>query len=284
MNGMKNGYVRIIAITLINLAVAGAYFWVLEQLGALEKVYADPTLFLVVGGGFSGLMIGVALLFYKLVDQKPLRTLGFSLKRKDGLFAAAMSVVTVSSYMLFVKGLELAGLLSIELTDDYFSSHQYLAILPLLIGWFLGALHEEITNRAYFHSNLRHLRLIKLLLVSSLIFAVMHVFKGLDPLYFIILFSGGVTFMYIYVKSGNVWTGTIIHAVMNFSNSFFLNDNPDTQNALILLTNIEETQAYLLLFGFNVALSILLIVLTRISYKKTEKREEALRYPQSAKL
>jgi membrane protease YdiL (CAAX protease family) len=280
---MKNGYIRILAITLINLAVAGVYFWILGQLGMAEKVYADPTLSLLIGGGFSALMIGVALLFYKLVDKKPVRTLGFSFSKKDGMVAATMSLVAILCYLFFVKGLELAGLLSIEFTADYFSSHQYLAVLPLLISWLLAALHEEITNRAYFYANLRHMKMIKMIVVSSLIFAVMHVFKGLDPLYFLILFFGGLTFMYIYVKSKNVWTGTIVHAVMNFSNSFFLNDNPDAKGTLILLTNIEETQAYLLLFGFNVALSILLIVLTRILYKKREEREETLSRPQSVK-
>ncbi|TWT00487.1 hypothetical protein [Planomicrobium sp. CPCC 101079] len=62
---MKNGYVRILVIALINLAVAGVYFWVLGQLDMAEKVYADPTLFLLAGGGFSAVMIGVALLSAK---------------------------------------------------------------------------------------------------------------------------------------------------------------------------------------------------------------------------
>lgn len=272
---MKLEYMRIFVLTIITLVVAGIYFGVLGSMGLTEKVYSDPTLIVLVGGGISVVLIGITLLFYKFVDKKPLATLGFSLKKMDGLFAVSMSVVVLLCYWLFMKGLEKAGFFKIEYATDYFSSHHYLLILPFLFSLLLGALHEEIGNRAYFYANLSHLKVLKLLLVSSLIFAVMHVFKGLNPFYFITLFTGGITFMYLYIKTGNVWVGTIIHATMNFSNSFFLNDNPNVQFTLILLKDLDEAKAYPLYVAYSVGLSALLIVLTKILYKKIQVSHEA---------
>ena len=65
-----------------------------------------------------------------------------------------------------------------------------------------------------------------MLIVPSLIFAFMHVFKGLNLIYFISLFMNGFLFMYIYIKSGNIWVGTIIHATMNFCNGYFFDECP----------------------------------------------------------
>ena len=81
--------------------------------------------------------------------------------------------------------------------------------------------------------------------------------------------------MYLYIKTGNVWVGTIIHATMNFSNSFFLNDNPNVQFTLILLKDLDEAKAYPLYVAYSVGLTALLIVLTKILYKKIQVSHEA---------
>ena len=74
---MKLEYMRIFVLTIITLVVAGIFFGVLGSMGLTEKVYSDPTLIVLVGGGISVLLIGITLLFYKFVDKKPLATLGF---------------------------------------------------------------------------------------------------------------------------------------------------------------------------------------------------------------
>ena len=119
---MKLEYMRIFVLTIITLVVAGIFFGVLGSMGLTEKVYSDPTLIVLVGGGISVLLIGITLLFYKFVDKKPLATLGFSLKKMDGLFAVSMSVVVLLCYWLFMKGLEKAGFLKIEYATEFFVS------------------------------------------------------------------------------------------------------------------------------------------------------------------
>ena len=240
-------------------------------MGIREQVYQDPLLFVVFGGGISVSMIGVALLFYKIIDKKPIRTLGFSIKKGDLLFSLIASLIVFLCYWLFVRGLEIAHLVSFEYDYGFLSSHQYLFIFPFLISWILAALHEEITNRAYFYKNLQHLRLFRMLIISSLLFAIMHVFKGLSPVYFLILFITGISFMYIYFKSGAVWVGSIIHAFMNFANSFFLNEDVNSKFSFIVLKDIQEAKAYALYFAFTIGLNILLILMTRIFYKKSPK-------------
>lgn len=267
----KKAYARILLISVINFVVAGVYIGLLNAFGAIENVYSEPLLFVFVGGGFSAFMIGAVLLVYKFVDKKPLHTLGFSFKKRDLSFSLIGSVVILLCYGLFMVGLENANLLSIEVNEDYVKSFGYLTIFPFLLGWMLGALHEEITNRAYFFQNLQHFRMVKLLIVSSFIFAILHFFKDLNPIYFVILFSSGISFMYIYVKCGTVWVGTIIHAFMNFADDFFFNEQANSNLSLFYLTNIQEEKTYLLYLVFTIGLNVLLIVLVHIFYKEKNR-------------
>ena len=216
-------------------------------------------------------LIVITLVMYKFLDRKPILTLGFSFKKMDAIFSLMISRGLLVSHWLFIKGVEKAGYVKIDYISDYFSSGQYLLILPFFFAWVLGALQEEVSNRAYFYANLRHLNVIKMLIVSSLIFAFMHVFKGLNLIYFISLFINGFLFMYIYIKSGNIWVGTIIHAMMNFCNGYFFNEDPNTRLSLYVLKDIQEAKALPLLLGFQVGLVVLLFVLTRITYNQRGK-------------
>ena len=281
---MKREYIRILVIIVINIILAGIFFAVLDSLELREELYANPTLAVIIGGGFSLFLIVIAFVMYKFLDRKPIHTFGFSFNKVDALFALIISIGLLVSYWLFIKGVENAGYLKINETANYFSSGQYLLILPFFFAWVLGALQEEIINRAYFYANLRHLNVIKMLIVSSLIFAFMHVFKGLNLIYFISLFINGFLFMYIYIKSGNIWVGTIIHAMMNFCNGYFFNEDPNTRLSLYVLKDIQEAKALPLLLGFQVGLVVLLFVLTRITYNQKEKFESNLKNQKTFKL
>ena len=274
---MKKEYFRIMAMCVVTLLLAGIFFTVLDSLEMREELYANPTLVVIIGGGFSLLLIVITLVMYKFLDRKPILTLGFSFKKMDAIFSLMISIGLLVSHWLFIKGVEKAGYVKIDYISDYFSSGQYLLILPFFFAWVLGALQEEVSNRAYFYANLKHLHMIKMLMVSSLIFAFMHVFKGLNPIYFISLFMNGLLFMYIYLKSGNIWVGTIIHATMNFCNGFFFNDDPNTRLSLFILKDIQEAKAFPLLLGFQVGLVVLLLVITRMTYKNKKNLDQIKR-------
>lgn len=278
---MKKEYFRIMAMCVVTLLLAGIFFTVLDSLEMREELYANPTLVVIIGGGFSLLLIVITLVMYKFLDRKPILTLGFSFKKMDAIFSLMISIGLLVSHWLFIKGVEKAGYVKIDYISDYFSSGQYLLILPFFFAWVLGALQEEVSNRAYFYANLKHLHVIKMLMVSSLIFAFMHVFKGLNPIYFISLFMNGLLFMYIYLKSGNIWVGTIIHATMNFCNGFFFNDDPNTRLSLFILKDIQEAKAFLLLLGFQVGLVVLLLVITRMTYKNKKNLDQIKRNSQA---
>jgi membrane protease YdiL (CAAX protease family) len=98
------------------------------------------------------------------------------------------------------------------------------------------------------------------------------------------LFINGFLFMYIYIKSGNIWVGTIIHAMMNFCNGYFFNEDLNTRLSLYVLKDIQEAKALPLLLGFQVGLVVLLFVLTRISYNQKEKLESNLKNQKTFKL
>ncbi|MFB9758963.1 CPBP family intramembrane glutamic endopeptidase [Ectobacillus funiculus] len=278
---MKKEYMRIFIISVINLVCAGVFFGALDSLELRDKVYNDPTLSVLVGGSFSITMAVIALLLYKFLDKKPLHTLGFSFSKTDGLFSVLMSIGILLFHWLLIIGLEKSGFLTITYDADYVSAHHYVLILPFFFSWIVAALHEEVSNRAYIYANMRHLKIMTMLITSSLLFAVLHVFKGLNLYSFILLFVNGILFMYLYVRSGNVWVGTLIHSAMNFSNSFFLNDNPSSKLSLFLLKDIQAAKAVPLLLGFQIALPIFIFVMIQIVYKKKQTTNSSFTNEQS---
>ena len=50
---MKREYIRILVIIVINIILAGIFFAVLDSLEMREELYANPTLAVIIGGGFS---------------------------------------------------------------------------------------------------------------------------------------------------------------------------------------------------------------------------------------
>lgn len=221
---LKTGLIRIGSICLINFMLNYLLLFPLD----LFKFLTTPNLkmFGLVGIVVSGIPALTTILFYKLVDRKKIRTLGFQFNRRDILFSLSSLSVTVLLVMVVVLIGSKLGIITAEWNTEAFSEVSfYLTFIFIFITWFIAALYEEILFRGYLVSNLSFLSPKKLYFVSSLIFMIFHIFKGLDPISIVILMVISCVLLHVYLKSGSLLPCTFAHLIFNFSNTHLIGNS-----------------------------------------------------------
>ncbi|RUL50465.1 CPBP family intramembrane glutamic endopeptidase [Lysinibacillus antri] len=259
---MKIGLMRIVSICVINFMLN---YLLLFPLGLFKYITTpDLKMFALAGIVVSGIPALATLLFYKLVDRKQIRSLGFQFKRKDLLF----SFVSIASTILLVL---IMGVLasSLEIVSAHWNSEAfsevsfYLSIIMVFVAWFVAAFYEEILFRGYFVANLSFLSMKKLYVITSLIFMVFHIFKGLDPISIVLLMIMSCVMLNVYLKSGSLLPCTFAHLIFNFSTSHLVGSS----DIAILKFDGDLGLFNLLFIGLYMIITILL---TTIFYEKKE--------------
>lgn len=258
---MKTGLIRIISICVINFLLN---YLLLFPLG-LFKYLATPELkmFGIVGIVVSGIPALATLLFYKLIDRKPFGALGFTFKRKDILFSISSFTITIVLMMLVVMIASNKGVISAEWNIEAFTKVSfYFSIILVFATWFIAAFYEELLFRGYFTANLSFLSTKKLYVITSVIFMIFHIFKGLDIFSILILMVMSGVFLFVYLKSGSLLPGTFAHMIFNFTTSHLVG-NSDI--ALVIYNG--DLGLYNLIF--IILYSIIILMLTKVFYRKT---------------
>jgi membrane protease YdiL (CAAX protease family) len=257
---MKNGLIRIVSICVINFVLN---YLLLFPLG-LFKYLDTPNLYMfgLMGIVVSGIPAIATLLFYKLVDRKQIRTLGFTFKKKEWLFTITSIVVTLLIFTIVVLIGSNNGVITAEFNSKVFSSVDfYLSFLLVFFAWFMAAFYEEILFRGYFVANLHFLTPKKLYLLTNVIFMAFHIFKGYDLLSNIILMGMSCIFLTIYLKSGSLFPSTFAHLIFNFSNTHLFGTSD-----IALLKFTGDLGIYNLMS--IIVFSIAMLILTNIFYRK----------------
>ncbi|WP_274365056.1 CPBP family intramembrane glutamic endopeptidase [Paenibacillus thermotolerans] len=262
---MKNRYVRIVALNLLQFALL-----VLLFVGIGAKEFVDPTsnnlyMFALAAGAGSVPAILLTLLFYKYVDNQPLRGLRFGFNRKHVIFSVVSSAFIVGAYLVYCWALSVGGMIDVSLNRNFFANaHAVPMFLSVGFAWFLAAFNEELLDRAYFVANFKHLSPIKLYVYSSILFMILHAFKGLDPFYTTFLLLMGMTFMYVFIKTGSVLAASIPHAAYNFITA------QPVGNTDISVLNITSGQIGDLQIGvYSLLVMAGLIVLSQLFYRRS---------------
>lgn len=217
---MKNPYVRIIFTTVVNFVLTFLFFSIVLSMLGIKDIHSNPYYIGTYGSIISLLITGVILLIFKKVDKMPIKSMGFGLNRKAIIFMISVAVLMSGTTILFLKVFNVDFQFN---TEFFWIPSNYLLLSVSFIGWFFGAFHEEVSGRGYFYANLRKYGTTKLLLISSLIFMLMHIpVVGLNPYSLLDLFLTGLCFMFIYIKSSSIWVATFVHAFSNFLLEFTL--------------------------------------------------------------
>lgn len=161
---------------------------------------------------FLGSSLVLILLVAKFWERHSLASFGLW-KEKLGrnlLFGAALGLVLV---LLDVGFNLLGGQLHIQVEKQF-----NLGIwLFFLVNFFFQALAEEMIYRGFVMNKLRtRLSLLPAVLLNSLLFAVIHIFKGgTSVLYILNVFLTGILLSLLFALTDNLWLVTGLHAAHN---------------------------------------------------------------------
>lgn len=256
---MKTGLIRIISICVINFVLN---YLLLFPLGLFKYIATpDIKMFGIIGIVVSGIPALATLLFYKLIDRKQFGTLGFKFRRKDVMFSITSITGTIVLMIIVVMIASNIGLISAEWNTRAFTEVSfYFSVILVFATWFIAAFYEELLFRGYFTANLGFLPTKKLYLMTSFIFMIFHIFKGLDIFSILILMVISCVFLYVYLRSGSLLPGTFAHLIFNFTTSHLVGNSD-----IALLKYNSDLGVYNLIFIFFY--SIITILLTKVFYR-----------------
>lgn len=163
--------------------------------------------------GFLTLSINFFLLAYFVAKQQGDGDLhGWGLPFKKGfpvLFVAGLTVGLVISSALFITCL----VLHIEVISFVPPVHQFLSQAALLVfGCALSSLTEDVLTRGYLYRHVAHRwRKPSIALFSALVYALNHIHRLNEPVYFIYVFILGIQLVVPLLVTGNLWYTFGVH-------------------------------------------------------------------------
>jgi len=165
----------------------------------------------------AALTLGVVWFCRRVLDRRPMRSLGLGRPRASALtgFAGGLALITLPAGLLIgIGGYRFVGVSA---------SLQTAALVPTLL---LAAFQEEIVCRGYILQNLIDIgRPITGVLVSSVLFWLSHSFnEGVwsSPLPSVNLLLAGVLLALAYQVGGDLWFPTTLHFGWNFGQGVLL--------------------------------------------------------------
>jgi membrane protease YdiL (CAAX protease family) len=216
----------------------------------------------------SVLLILGTVLYFKFVNKKPLKVMGFGFNRRDIGFSVAAILLMPSSLIAYMTLLSSQGLVSADFNGSLFSDLQVIPLfLMIVFAWILAAFSEELLYRGYMVSMLKHLTTGRLFAVTSLFFMLSHVFKGMSPVYSLFLVIGAVTLLYVYLKSGSVLTVTIVHALYNLTTTHLIGKSD------IAIVQLHQDPELQYLFIADLLVYTVLFLLTAVFYRNNRIRK-----------
>lgn len=161
---------------------------------------------------WSPIMALQGLFWHRFVDKRPLAELPWRWDRDARRVVLWGSLLTVLLMASFVGLTGLTGLTTWRVNPSVLPVTSVLYTLMTASA----ALGEEIMFRGYLMRTLGHLGARKVAVISSLIFAAMHMTTGrINPLDLLALFLHGYLFAVIAQRTKSVWPAMIIHFLYN---------------------------------------------------------------------
>lgn len=211
---------RIILIIFITIL----WFFIFNRIMKMLKVELDPSVRNNPKVVLTGIIINISImlsifLVVIFIDRKDISILGFTLTQNGVLFLCMITIITAIVPLAFLWILNISKLSVIKPVKFNFNLSLWITILIL----FIGALMEEVLFRGYFALNLMQYGILAAILISSVIFTLIHFLTSKISIYQTIeWFIGGVVLFVIYIASGSIWVAAIAHFIRNFSNVLFL--------------------------------------------------------------
>ena len=229
-------------------------------------------------------MIIVAFLFCKLLQKRPLRTLGF---RKGGI-AKEYIIGIAAGFLVFSAAVLICvvtGALTLEGLSPKFSVGLFLLFTA---GFMVQGMSEEVLCRGYFMVSVaRRYPVVIAILANALFFAALHLLnQGISVLAFLNLVLFGVFASVYFIKRGNIWGVAAFHSVWNLVQGNFYGIRVSgmemqcsvLQSDMVAGKEIWNGGA----FGLEGGLAVTIVYVVGIAVLLCMKGKESVQEPQAA--
>lgn len=235
-------FIVMLIIVLVQVASSGNVNAMLE--GNLNIALDNNSWVVILAGIVQSIsMIFMAILWWKLLDKKPVRHMGLnSLKKgyKDLAIGLLFGIISISAVTAVLLATGLASF-SGELQRPNISPSLFTGLLTFV---FVGV-SEEVFSRGYCMTVLNQTgKPWVSVLVSSIIFSLMHSLNpNINLLAFTNIFLVGVLFALMFIKSGSLWMPIGYHITWNYfqGNVFGLSVSGLKVNGLYKITTASDS-------------------------------------------
>ncbi|MEC0241035.1 type II CAAX endopeptidase family protein [Paenibacillus dokdonensis] len=217
LNNSLRIFLKIFTMLLIYFGVMYTFLGILVWLGVIDRVSEDYGFLASMNIVVGILLSATVMIVYRWKEGgRPLH-FGWRLTSRDGAFLMAGLVASTLMAVLFTWGAGADKAVHAEFLWNKLQSSSFILLLLYgALGWFVGALQEEVLDRGYYFRVLEGIGPAGVILLSSFIFSLTHIpTKGFDPVSLAIHFIGGVGYGYVYLKSGSLLVSTAVHAFHN---------------------------------------------------------------------
>jgi membrane protease YdiL (CAAX protease family) len=199
-------------------------------------------------------------IFYYLLSKKDrTRQISFQLKPAREfplLILAGLTIITVTAY----ANSWICELIGYRIPDELIAPSSYdnpAVIVMYMTSSLAPAFAEEFLFRGVFYSELRPYGRTQAVLLSALLFALMH--QNIGQIFY--TFAAGIAMAYMYELTGSIWCGVFFHMINNELSVF--------SDVLINGRFGEAALTYWHIFeGIYCVLGLISIVLLVFNYKK----------------
>lgn len=218
-------WLRIFLVVAVYLLAAVAASVTLSTAGVdLKRMESRTSPVVVVVGSVANLaVLAVTLLFLVYVDGRSLSALGLGLGVGDVLFIVTAIVGTGIVAAAFLRVLARTGLRTVRRRSlSGGAEAKRLATSSAVL--FLVAVQEEVLFRGYVTLNLLPLGPQAILVVTTVLFTVIHfVTNRVTPAQVLSWLLGGFVLGYVYLASASIWVPILLHFTIDLTNVLAFN-------------------------------------------------------------
>ncbi len=166
----------------------------------------------------------VILLLIRVLDHRPVSLIGVSITRKDILFSLIAVAGTFVLATFYVIWLMRRGKFQVTAHGPVQGKGGLLNLVAGLLVVFIIAAQEEVLYRGYIFLNLKQFGPVVFLVVSTLIFVLIHFLTNRVNLHQILSWLlSGLVLAVAYLISGSIWVPIFLHFAIDATNVLVFN-------------------------------------------------------------
>ena len=193
--------------------------------GNIKEIKSRVSTNILLIGAVSNILILVFVLILLIfLNNRPINSLGINFSSKDLFFSITIAFIISLSAVIFNYWLRNKKKFRLEIHLPFQGIHEATGFVLGIIVLLIVAIQEEVLFRGYIILNLLKYGIPAVIIISTLIFAAIHILTNRVSIYqFTGWILGGLIFSIVYLITGSIWVPVIIHFLTDINNMLLFN-------------------------------------------------------------